>query len=48
MRLEVEPQNAAAIAFYHTHGFTEIGRNENDGISQSGIPALVLEKRLVG
>jgi ribosomal protein S18 acetylase RimI-like enzyme len=48
MRLEVEPQNAAAIAFYLTHGFTEIGRNENDGISQSGIPALVLEKRLVG
>ncbi|TAV89247.1 GNAT family N-acetyltransferase [Rhizobium leguminosarum] len=48
MRLEVEPQNAAAIAFYRTHGFTEIGRNENDGISQSGIPALVLEKRLVG
>ncbi|WP_027666011.1 GNAT family N-acetyltransferase [Rhizobium leguminosarum] len=48
MRLEVEPQNAAAIAFYRTHGFTEVGRNENSGAGQSGIPALVLEKRLAG
>ncbi|MBY5351062.1 GNAT family N-acetyltransferase [Rhizobium leguminosarum] len=48
MRLEVEPQNAAAIAFYLSHGFTEIGRNENSGAGQSGIPALVLEKRLAG
>ncbi|MBY5779309.1 GNAT family N-acetyltransferase [Rhizobium leguminosarum] len=48
MRLEVESQNAAAIAFYRTHGFTEVGRNENSGAGQSGIPALVLEKRLAG
>ncbi|MBY5542518.1 GNAT family N-acetyltransferase [Rhizobium leguminosarum] len=48
MRLEVEPQNAAAIAFYHTHGFTEVGRNENSGARQSGIPALIFEKPLEG
>lgn len=48
MRLEVEPQNAAAIAFYRTHGFTEIGRNENSGAGQSGIPALIFEKPLEG
>nr|WP_205936836.1 GNAT family N-acetyltransferase [Rhizobium leguminosarum] len=48
MRLEVEPQNAAAIAFYRTHGFIEVGRNENSGAGQSGILALVLEKRLAG
>ncbi|NZD53581.1 GNAT family N-acetyltransferase [Rhizobium leguminosarum] len=48
MRLEVEPQNAAAIAFYLSHGFTEIGRNENSGAGQSGIPALIFEKPLEG
>ncbi|MGO7364995.1 GNAT family N-acetyltransferase [Rhizobium leguminosarum] len=48
MRLEVEPQNAAAIAFYRTHGFTEVGRNENNGAGQSGIPALIFEKPLEG
>ncbi|MBB2753157.1 UNVERIFIED_ORG: ribosomal protein S18 acetylase RimI-like enzyme [Rhizobium aethiopicum] len=48
MRLEVEPQNAAAIAFYHAHGFTEVGRNENGGAGQSGIPSLIFEKPLEG
>ena len=48
MRLEVEPQNAAAIAFYQMHGFTEVGRNENNGAGQSGIPALIFEKPLEG
>ncbi|WP_179040097.1 GNAT family N-acetyltransferase [Rhizobium leguminosarum] len=48
MRLEVESQNAAAIAFYRTHGFTEVGRNENSGAGQSGIPALIFEKALEG
>ncbi len=48
MRLEVEPQNAAAIAFYLSHGFTEVGRNENSGAGQSGIPALIFEKPLEG
>jgi ribosomal protein S18 acetylase RimI-like enzyme len=46
MRLEVEPRNAPAIAFYETHGFAETGRSENSGAGQSGIPALVFEKRL--
>ncbi|WSH67032.1 GNAT family N-acetyltransferase [Rhizobium ruizarguesonis] len=48
MRLEVEPQNSAAIDFYLSHGFTEVGRNENGGPGQSGIPALVFEKPLEG
>jgi len=48
MRLEVEPQNASAIAFYKAHGFTEIGRNENGAPGQSGIPSLVFEKTLEG
>jgi len=48
MRLEVEPQNAAAIAFYQAHGFAEVGRNENSAPGQSGIPAVILEKTLEG
>ncbi|EJT05719.1 GNAT family N-acetyltransferase [Rhizobium sp. CCGE 510] len=48
MRLEVEPQNAAAIAFYKAHGFTEVGRNENGAPGQSGIPSLIFEKPLEG
>jgi ribosomal protein S18 acetylase RimI-like enzyme len=46
MRLDVEPENGEAIAFYLAHGFVEVGRNENAGPNQSGIPALVFEKRL--
>jgi ribosomal protein S18 acetylase RimI-like enzyme len=48
MRLDVEPGNAEAIAFYETHGFIEVGRSENAGPGQSGIPVLVFEKRLAG
>lgn len=48
MRLEVEPENTAAIAFYLSHGFTEIGRNENGGPGQSGIPTRIFEKPLEG
>ncbi len=44
IRLEVEPANARAIAFYRTQGFVEIGRIENFGKDQSGIPALILER----
>ncbi|WP_018239440.1 GNAT family N-acetyltransferase [Ensifer sp. BR816] len=47
MRLEVEPENLRALAFYHAHGFSEVGRTGNCGDEQSGIPALILEKRLV-
>jgi ribosomal protein S18 acetylase RimI-like enzyme len=46
MRLEVEPQNDQAISFYTRLGFAEAGRNENIGPGQSGIPSLILEKRL--
>ncbi|MQW88273.1 GNAT family N-acetyltransferase [Sinorhizobium saheli] len=46
MRLEVEPQNLHALAFYRAHGFAEVGRTSNCGDDQSGIPALILEKRL--
>lgn len=46
MRLEVDPDNAAAIAFYRGVGFNEAGRIENSGPGQSGIPALVFEKPL--
>lgn len=47
VRLEVDPANAKAIAFYRTQGFVEIGRTENCGKDQSGIPALILERVLV-
>ncbi|WP_026612471.1 GNAT family N-acetyltransferase [Ensifer aridi] len=46
MRLEVEPQNLHALAFYRAHGFVEVARTANCGDDQSGIPALILEKLL--
>jgi ribosomal protein S18 acetylase RimI-like enzyme len=46
MRLEVEPENKAAIDFYVAHGFRETGRTDNCGGDNSGIAALVLEKTL--
>lgn len=46
MRLEVEPGNSGAVAFYRAHGFAEAGRNENGGPGQSGIPSLIFEKSL--
>ena len=46
MRLEVEPQNAAAIAFYQAHGFVEVDRTKNCGGPNSGIEAIVMEKPL--
>lgn len=48
MRLEVEPANKAAIAFYEAHGFEEVEKTSNCGGGDSGIPALVLQKRLAG
>ena len=47
VRLEVEPANAKAIAFYRTQGFVEIGRTENCGGDLSGIAALILERALI-
>ncbi len=46
MRVEVEPENAPAIAFYQSLGFDEVGRNKNDGPKQSGLPTLVFERAL--
>lgn len=46
MRVEVEPQNLHALAFYKAHGFSEVASTAHCGGDQSGIPALVLEKRL--
>ena len=44
IRLEVEPANARAIAFYRTQGFVEIGRTGNCGGGLSGIAALIMER----
>ncbi len=44
--LEVDPGNIGAIRFYQRHGFDQTGRTDNCGTGQSGIPALVFEKRL--
>jgi ribosomal protein S18 acetylase RimI-like enzyme len=46
LRLEVEPQNAGAVAFYTAKGFALVGRTENCGKDQSGIPALILAKSI--
>ncbi|ASY56025.1 GNAT family N-acetyltransferase [Sinorhizobium sp. CCBAU 05631] len=46
MRLEVEPENLKALAFYRAHGFSDVGKTANCGEDDSGVPALVLEKRL--
>jgi ribosomal protein S18 acetylase RimI-like enzyme len=44
MRLEVEPKNTAAIAFYEAHGFVEVDRIKDCGAAGSGIEAIVMEK----
>ncbi len=46
LRLEVEAANHGGVGFYRQYGFTETGRTENCGNPQSGIPALVFERRL--
>ncbi|SOC39485.1 acetyltransferase (GNAT) family protein [Rhizobium subbaraonis] len=45
MRAEVEPQNAAAIAFYEAHGFERAGE-ASARVELPGMPALVYEKAL--
>ncbi|MEJ8571828.1 GNAT family N-acetyltransferase [Microbaculum marinum] len=47
IRLEVELDNAAAVAFYVARGFRQTGRTEHCGAADSGIPALILERALV-
>jgi ribosomal protein S18 acetylase RimI-like enzyme len=46
LRLEVEPENTSSVAFYAAKGFAQVGRAENCGKDQSGIPALILERPL--
>lgn len=48
IRLEVEQANAKAISFYATQGFEPAGRTENCGKDQSGLPALIYERPLIG
>jgi ribosomal protein S18 acetylase RimI-like enzyme len=45
MRLEVEPQNTAAIAFYSGVGFVEVDRIESMAGVQ-GLPGIIMEKVL--
>ena len=46
MWLEVDGENAAALAFYRAHGFAEAGTVSNCGGAHTGIAALVMEKTL--
>ncbi len=43
-RLEVEPRNAAAIAFYAANGFRAVDRTASCG-GDSGIPATIMRRR---
>lgn len=45
-RLEVDEQNPRAVVFYQSFGFRETGRIANCGREGSGMPAIVMEKRL--
>lgn len=44
IRLEVEPANANAIAFYERRGFTTTGRTEDCASTGDGIPAIVMSR----
>lgn len=46
VRLEVEAANAKAIGFYAAEGFVEAGSTQNCGKQDSGIPALIFERKL--
>lgn len=46
MRVEVALQNVRAISFYNRLGFSEVDRMEEWGAPNSGLPAVILEKRL--
>ena len=44
-RLEVEEANTRATGFYVSQGFVQSGRTANCGAEQSGIPALIFERK---
>lgn len=46
IRLEVEPSNAGAIAFYRANGFVDAGATGHCGAPDSGLDALTMEKKL--
>lgn len=46
VRLEVEAENMKAVAFYDHKGFEPVGDTKNCGEENSGIPAVVYEKRI--
>jgi len=46
LRLEVEEANSPAVGFYAARGFEQSGRTTNCGADQSGIPALIMTRRL--
>jgi ribosomal protein S18 acetylase RimI-like enzyme len=46
VRLEVEPANAGAIAFYQRHGFTAAGQTSDCGGGGDNIPALRMARSL--
>ncbi len=48
VRLEVEPENTKAIAFYKRHGFAIVGTAADCGVVGSQIKAIIMEKQLDG
>lgn len=46
LRLEVTEENERAIAFYEAHGMAVVGHTKDAGSPGTGIPALVMEKKL--
>jgi N-acetylglutamate synthase-like GNAT family acetyltransferase len=46
MRVEVALPNVRAMAFYQRLGFVEVDRMEEWGAPNSGLPAVIMEKRL--
>lgn len=48
MLLEVDPRNAAAVAFYLAHGFLKVGEARHTADDVSDVPLHVYEKPLAG
>jgi GNAT superfamily N-acetyltransferase len=46
MRVEVALPNVRAMSFYERLGFSEVDRMEEWGAPNSGLPAVIMEKRL--
>ncbi len=47
MRVEVALPNVRAMSFYERLGFSEVDRMEEWGAPNSGLPAIIMEKRLL-